>query len=318
MKVLVTGAAGFIGFALAKALAARGDKVLATDIRQSDALAILCLAHPSKVVFRPCEVTEWAQMADGFEVFRPDAAVHCAAVVGVANSVASPIGTMRINVEGSLNLFNLARLHKVRRVVNLSSEEVYGPFEADVIDEDHPCRPLRPYGISKYAVERLAGDFSGPGMPDIVHLRISWAYGPGLPRPRVPKIFVDAAVAGQSLKLASGAGFSVDHTYIDDAVAGLLCALDVDAHDHDVYNIGSGKALSLAEIVAIVRSIVPNADIGVGPGGYEFQPGVPAIRKGALDVTRARDELGYEPKFDIRKGLEAYLVAELQARAGGV
>lgn len=318
MKILVTGAAGFIGAALSKALVARGDKVLAMDVRRSDALAALCLTHPDKVMFRPSEITEWATIADGFEVFRPDAVVHCAAIVGVANSVAGPIGTMRINVEGSLSLFNLARHFKIRRVVNLSSEEVYGAFDTDVIDETHPCRPLKPYGISKYAVERLALDFSGPGAPDIIHLRLSWAYGPGLPRPRVPKIFVDAAVTGEALKLDSGADFRVDHTYIDDAVAGLLCALDVDAHDHDVYNIGSGKAPSLAEIVAIVKDIVPNADIAVGPGDYEFQLGVPAVQKGALDITRARDELGYEPTFDIRKGLEAYLAAEIRNRSDSV
>lgn len=312
----MTGADGFVGLALCRALAARGDTVLATDIRQGPGLAALAAAHPGNVSFQSCEVTEWAQLADCFAGFRPDAAVHCAAVVGVANSVTSPFGTMRINVEGSLNLFNLARLYAVPRVVNLSSEEVYGPFEADMIDEAHPCRPLKPYGISKYAVERLARDFVGKGMPDIIHLRLSWAYGPGLPRPRVPKTIVDAALRGEPLRLAAGADFRVDHTYIDDAVSGLLCALDVGEHGHDAYNISSGTAPSLGEIAEIVRELVPGADIATGPGGYEFQPGVPAIRKGALDITRARNELGYRPQFDIRTGIAAYLAAEKHAACG--
>ena len=314
MKILVTGAGGFIGLALCEALAARGDEVLATDIRQGAGLVALCNAFPDAVSYRTCEVTEWAQMADCFEGFRPDAIVHCAAIVGVANSVTSPVATMRVNVEGSLNLFNLARLYKVARVVNLSSEEVYGPFDDDMIDEDHPCRPLKLYGISKYAVERLARDFSGPGLPDIIHLRLSWAYGPGLPRPRVPKTLVDAAVGGQSLHLPAGADFRVDHTYIDDAVSGLVCALDVGEHEHDVYHIGSGTAPSLGEIVAMLREIVPAADIAVGPGGYEFQPDGSVVRKGALNVARARDELGYRPAFDIRNGLEAYVRSEIRNR----
>lgn len=310
MKVLVTGAGGFVGLALCRALVARGDTVLAIDIREGNGLAALCRACPDRITYRNGEVTEWALLADCFADFRPDSVVHCAAIVGVANSAASPVSTMRINVEGSLNVFNLARLHGAVRVVHLSSEEVYGPFDHDMIDEEHPCRPLKPYGISKYAIERLARDFSGEGMPDIIHLRLSWAYGAGLPRPRIPKTIIDAAIDGKPLHLSSGADFRVDHTYIEDAISGLLCALDVGEHEHDVYNIASGHAPSVGEIAAIVRELVPGSDIAIGPGDYEFRPGVPAIRKGALDIARARAELGYQPKFDIRMGLEACLSPE--------
>jgi UDP-glucose 4-epimerase len=74
--------------------------------------------------------------------WRPDKVVHCAAIVGVPASVGASIATMRVNVEGTLNLLEAMRLSGVRRVVNLSSEEVYGPFSAPVINEDHRCRPL--------------------------------------------------------------------------------------------------------------------------------------------------------------------------------
>jgi UDP-glucose 4-epimerase len=213
---------------------------------------------------------------------------------------------MRTNVDGSLNVFSLAQIYGVRRVVNLSTEEVYGHFQGDLIDEGHPCRPLKPYGISKYAVERLSLDFTGT---DIVHLRLSWAYGPGLPRLRIPKTLVDAAINRTPLHLESGGDFRVDHTFIDDAVAALVCSLDAGMHEHDVYNIGSGTAPSLGEIVSIIREIVPGCDISIGPGSYEFVPRLPVVRKGALDISRAAAELGYRPRFDIRKGLEKYIRA---------
>ncbi|MBL0935996.1 MAG: NAD(P)-dependent oxidoreductase [Rhizobiaceae bacterium] len=316
MRILVTGGGGFIGAALCGALAARGDHVLAVDIGKSRNLAAVLEAHPDRASYRHGEVTEWAQLAQCFKEFAPDSVVHCAAIVGVTNSEAAPVATLRINVEGSLNVFNLARLFDLRRVVNLSSEEVYGHFEADRIDETHACRPVKLYGISKYTVEQLARDFSESHGLSIVNVRTCWVYGPGLPRPRIPKTLVDAAVAGTPLHLPSGADFRVDHTYIDDCVDGLIRILDAGALPHDTYNIASGEAVSLSEIVAAVKAAVPHADVTVTAGEYRHGGDLRAVRKGALDVTRARRDFGYVPRFDIRKGITAYVEAARKQTQG--
>jgi nucleoside-diphosphate-sugar epimerase len=205
------------------------------------------------------------------------------------------------------------RLGGVKRVINLSSEETYGIFEQDKIDESHSNRPLAPYGISKYAVERLACDYVARYGMEIIHIRTCWVYGPGLPRPRVPKILVDAAVQGRKLHLPGGGDFRVDHVYIDDCVDGIIKALDHPRHKHDVYHIATGEAPSLAEIVAMIKEMAPGADLAIGPGPYKFIDGAEAVRKGALDITRARRELGYEPRFPIKEGLRAYIEA---TRAG--
>jgi UDP-glucose 4-epimerase len=310
--VLVTGGSGFIGSAVVKTLAARGDEVIAFDIARSTRIDT-ALAEFRNVEFVQGEITEWPQIMTVVQVNRPDAIVHCAAIVGVTNSLASPITTLRTNIDGSLNVFEAMRLFGVRRAINLSSEETYGVFEKDRIDETHPNRPLKPYGISKYAVERLACDYaSGYGL-EIVHARTCWVYGPGLPRRRVPKIFIDAALAGGKLHLPSGGDFRVDHVNIDDCVDGIIKALDKLAHRYDVYHIATGDAPSLAEIVDMIKEMIPGADIGIGPGAYRYVDGTEAIRKGALDINRARTELGYEPRYPIRKGLAAYIDA---TRAG--
>ncbi|WP_157961802.1 NAD-dependent epimerase/dehydratase family protein [Acuticoccus kandeliae] len=307
MKVFVTGASGFIGSALAAALAADGDTVLATDIGLSPSLAAVLAAHPDSVRFEPGDLSEWAQMARLMKAARPDAVIHCAAIVGIVNSVSAPMATMRVNIEGSLNIMEAMRLFDVPAMVHISSEETYGDFEADVIDETHPCRPLKAYGISKYAVEQLARDYVRTHGLDIRHVRTCWVYGPGLPRPRVPKNLVDAVATGGSCHLANGAEFRVDHTYIADCIDGILRVLKTPGQTHDVYNISTGVAPSLAEIVAILKDIEPAADISVGPGHYAFTPGQPAARKGALDIGRARAALGYAPRYDIARGLAAYV-----------
>jgi len=174
-RILITGGAGFIGSGVAKTLAARGDEVIAFDIARSPRLDA-ALAEHRKIEFIQGEITEWPQVVGLVQSRKPDAVVHCAAIVGVPNSLASPIGTFRVNVDGSLNVFEAMRLCGVRRVVNLSSEETYGIFDKDKIDETHPNRPLKPYGISKYAVERLACDYvSAYGMEIIrAHLLGLW------------------------------------------------------------------------------------------------------------------------------------------------
>ena len=253
--------------------------------------------------------SEWPSLAAVVQELRPDAIVHCAAVVGVPASLQSPIQCMRVNVEGSMNVMEAMRLFGTRRMVHISSEETYGHFDAERITEDHPQRPLMAYGISKVAVEHLGRSYGERYGLECLNVRTSWVYGPGLPRPRVPKTLIDAAAQGRPLHLASGADFAVDHTYVDDLVDGILRVLDHPEHPYDAYHIASGEAPTLAEIVAIIEELVPGAELSAGPGGIEFAPGLAAWRKGALDVSRAGEVLGYRPRYDIRAGIAASLEA---------
>lgn len=310
--ILITGAGGFLGAELTAALAQRGDEVTALDIVIGERLAALAAAH-GNVTPVTVEITEWPAV---FQLIRdrpPDAIVHCAAVVSVLASLEAPFRTFQVNVGGSLNLFEAMRLCGVKRVVHISSEETYGPFQTPAATEDHPQFPLYPYGISKLAVEHLGRSYRELHGIECINVRTCWVYGPGLPRVRIPKNLADAAVEGRPLHLAAGGDFAVDHTHADDLVAGILAVLDKADHPHDVYNIGSGTAPTLFEIVEIITDLVPGADISVGPGNYLHGDRIPAVRKGALDITRAREVLGYRPRFDIRAGLADY-IAKLRAR----
>lgn len=308
-RYLITGGSGFLGAEIAAALAARGDEVVAFDLRASAEIEALAARRPN-VSFVTGEIVEWAGIASILQDFRPDAVIHCAAIVGVRASLDMPMQTMRVNVEGSLNVLEAMRLFGVPRMIHMSSEETYGNFLSERITEDHPQYPLMAYGVSKLAVEHLGRSYAQRYGIECLNVRTSWVYGPGLPRPRVPKTLIDAAASGKPLRMASGADFRVDHTYIDDLVAGTLLVLDRADHPFDAYHIASGAAPSLAEIVAIIRDLVPGADLSLGPGTIDFMPGVAAWKKGALDITRAADTLGYRPRYDIRAGIAATLKAQ--------
>ncbi len=231
------------------------------------------------------------------------------------SSLGSPINIVRVNVEGSLNVFEAMRLGGVKRCIHISSEEAYGAFRADKIDETHPLDPVLPYGICKAAVEQLGRSYRDLHGLEVINLRTSWVYGPGLPRDRIPKNLVDAALAGRKLHIPTGAQAAIDHTYVDDVVTAILKALDHQHHRYDAYNVASGAAPSVSDLVAIVRELVPGAELSVGPGPYRHGDRVEMVRKGALDVSRAAAELGWKPRYDIRTGLAAYVTAMREARS---
>ena len=316
MRVLVTGGGGFLGAAAVRALVGRGDTAIAFDTRLDN------LADPTAPSPQPSpargeggeqlirvqgDITDLAGVAQAVLLHKPDAVLHCAAIVGVLSSLGSPINVVRVNVEGSLNVFEAMRLGGVRRCVHISSEEAYGAFRVDKIDETHPLDPVLPYGICKAAVEQLGRSYRELHGLEIINLRTSWVYGPGLPRDRVPKTLVDAALAGRRFHVPSGADTAIDHTYIEDVTSAMLAALDHSQHRYDAYNVASGSAPTVAEIVAIVRELVPGAQLSVGPGPYRHGDRVGAVRKGALDVSRAAAELGWKPRYDIKTGLAAYV-----------
>jgi nucleoside-diphosphate-sugar epimerase len=307
--ILVTGASGFVGAAVVAALAARGDRVTAFDMGLSPALREIAQEYDNvRTVLG--EITECPTVVALFQEDAPNCVFHAAAIVGVVASVRAPMRTFEVNIGGSINLLEAMRLFGTRRMVHMSSEETYGPFQADTIDEEHPQNPLHPYGVSKLSVEHLGRGYREQCGLEVIHLRAIWVYGPDLPRDRVPNSFINAAIAGRPFHQPFGADFICDHTYIDDMADLALRAIDKDEHPHDAYNVGTGRGVSLREIAEITAELVPGAQLSVGNepfrhGDADFN--VACVRKGALDISRAREVLGYDPKFDIRRGLAAFL-----------
>jgi UDP-glucose 4-epimerase len=311
MIVLVTGGGGFLGSQVVRALSQRGDTAIAFDT-QLGALSNLSSEHLVRV---PGDITDLANLAQAIQAHQPDVVIHCAAIVGVLSTLGSPINVVRVNVEGSLNVFEAMRLGGIRRCIHISSEEAYGAFSADRIDETHPLDPVLPYGICKAAVEQLGRSYRDLHDIEVVNLRTSWVYGPGLPRERVPKTLVEAALSGRKLHIASGADAKIDHTYVDDFVSGVLHALDLREHRFDAYNIASGEASTIEQMIEIIRSLVPGAQLSAERGPYRHGDRVEMVRKGALDVSRAASELGWVPRYDMRAGLAEYVKALRDRRA---
>jgi nucleoside-diphosphate-sugar epimerase len=314
--ILVTGASGWLGSAIVAALLARGDRVIATDLGISPAIASLAARHAG-LTTAVADLGEWHQVVRLFEAHKPDAVIHAAAMVGVIQCEDIPIKALRVNAEGAVNLFEAMRLNGVKRVVHISTEETYGDFLTPVIDEDHPQKPLSVYGLTKLAAEHYGRVYSRDHGLECINVRTCWVYGPHLPRPRMPRTFVEAALRGEPFHQPDGGDLAVDQVYIDDTVQGALLALDKTHHRFDAYNIATGVAPTLRDAADAVNRAVPGARITVGDSGpYRHGGKVLSAVKGALDISRARQELGYAPRYDLQQGIEATIAATRERMNG--
>lgn len=312
--ILVTGASGWLGSAIVEALLARGDPVIGLDLRSSAASLALARRYPSLSLVE-ADLGEWGQVMEAFQSAQPRAVIHTAAIVGVAPAADIPIKALRVNTEGSINLLEAMRLSGTRRMIYVSTEETYGDFTAPVITEDHPQKPNSIYGLTKLATEHYGRIYAARYGLECINIRTCWVYGPDLPRARVPKIFIDAALDGTPCHLSEGGDLAVDQVYITDTVAGVLLALDKDHHAFDAYHIATGQAPTIADAARIVGELVPGADLSAAPGLYRHGGRFPTAKKGALDISRAHRELGYTPQYDLRAGLVQTVLAARRQRA---
>ncbi|QFY14536.1 NAD-dependent epimerase/dehydratase family protein [Nonomuraea phyllanthi] len=304
VTVLVTGGAGFLGRPLVRRLAGLGERVVSFDRLSGGSL-------PPSVTQVAGDITDGSHLEHVLRTYAVTEVVHAAAVVGVTASVAGLPAAVNVNVDGAVALFEaVCRAGGVRRVVDLSSEETYGHFARDPIREDDPALPVSPYGITKYAVERLGEYYADQqGLP-YAAVRLCWVYGPGFPRRRLPHPWLQDAAAGRASRLAHGGDQRIDFTYVDDVIDGILLVLQAGRLGHRAYNIATGHAVDMRELAAEIARLRPGWQVDLGGGPLEMAPGVTAARKGALDITRAR-ALGYTPRVPLAEGL-ARTLADLE------
>ncbi len=313
MTIVVTGAAGFIGYHVAEALMARGETVLGIDNLNSYYTVALKEARLARLTANPAFRFLRADIADraAMENLRPGLAdvtgiVHLAAQAGVRYSLENPYAYIEANVLGHLCMLEMARnLPKLENFVYASSSSVYGgntklPFSV----EDRVDSPLSIYAATKKADELMSHAYSHLyGFPS-TGLRFFTVYGPWGRPDMAAFLFADAIMAGQPIRVFNAGEMQRDFTYIDDIVAGVLAALDrpagPDANGvrHRVYNLGNNNSERLLDFIAVLeKALGRSADKRMEP----LQPGdVPATY---ADIEASRRDLGFQPTTPIAVGV---------------
>jgi nucleoside-diphosphate-sugar epimerase len=296
MRVLVTGVAGFVGSHVAEQLLADGHEVVALDcftdyyprpVKERN-LAGLMRAPGFRFHELDLRVDPLDSALDGVEVV-----VNQAAMAGLMRSWTDFDAYVSCNLTALQRLIEAAR--RVRRFVHISTSSVYG-VEA-VGDEDTPTRPISPYGVTKLAAEKLLLAHVGVhGFPATI-LRYFSIYGPRQRPDMAYHIFIEALMDGRPITVYGDGLQSRSNTYVSDAVAGTIAAID-GARVGEVYNIGGGQELGLLEAIGFIAET-----LGVQPG-IRHEPARPGDqRRTWADTTRAREQFGYRPTVEPRHGL---------------
>jgi UDP-glucose 4-epimerase len=286
-RVLVTGAAGFIGRAVVGALRQRGVAVTAVDREPPG------VTWDDGVHVVTGDLGEQETCVAAFET-RPTAVVHLAALTSVLKSVDAPMQTFAQNVTITQVLLELSRGSGVDRFVLASTNAVVGDVGTSTITTELPLRPLTPYGATKAACEMLLSAYSGSYGMATAALRFTNVYGPGMSHKDsfVPRM-MRAALSGDGVRVHGDGKQRRDLVFIDDVVAGILLALDKRYDGRAI--IGSGTSVSVLEMIDTVRAVtgapVPAEHIEA-PAGE-----MPAV------VVDIGNDLGYAPTVSLADGL---------------
>jgi UDP-glucuronate 4-epimerase len=312
-RVLITGAAGFIGSHVTEALLARGDAVVGIDdfddfyspaIKRANLAE--ALPHPRFTLLEG-DVRDAEAMRRAIAEWKPAVIVHLAARAGVRPSIAQPMLYADVNVNGTVVMLQAAREGGVSRFVFGSSSSVYGDAATPPFREDDPAiAPISPYAASKRGAELQCESFSAidPGMRTI-SLRFFTVYGPRQRPDLAIHSFTRLLEAGQPLPIFGDGSASRDYTYVSDIVQGVVAAIDrtrAVALRHEIINLGEQATTTVSELVALLESATGRAaKIDRRP----LQAG--DVKRTFADISRARSLLGYAPKVQVKEGIPKFV-----------
>jgi len=308
MKVLVTGAAGFVGFHLVQRLLGRGDEVVGLD-NLSDYYSValkearLAQVRSGRFRFVKMDLADRAALPALFAAERFDAVVNLAAQAGVRYSVENPWAYVDSNVVGFLNVLECCRHNPVRHLVYASSSSVYGGNEKTPFsEEDRVDNPVSLYAATKKSDELMAGCYSKLyGIP-ATGLRFFTVYGPWGRPDMSPMLFASAILAGKPIKVFNHGDMLRDFTYVDDIVEGVVRVLDRQPVTHEIYNIGCSRPVRLMDFISeLERALGREAEKILLP----MQPG--DVYQTYADTSKLERELGYKPRVMLREGIDRFV-----------
>ncbi len=307
MKILVTGAAGFIGSHVSEKLLQRGDTVVGFDnfdpyypIERKHANVAILQQHQA---FRmhTADLRDRQGILDLFVQEQFDGVVHLGALAGVRDAIERPAEYVDVDLNGSQNLMDAARFNGVGNFVFSSTSSVYGDTERIPFVEDDPCdRVKQPYAAAKRAVEILGYSYHYLYDLNFTALRFFTVYGPRNRPTMMAHLLADSIVLGKEIALYDGGDMYRDWTYVEDTADGVIAALDRPL-GYEIINLGRGEPTQLKRFVELMETVAG------GRANLVTQPRPAAdMQRTFADITKARTLLGYDPHVSIEEGVRLF------------
>jgi len=301
-KVLVTGAGGFIGSHLAEALVRDGAHVRAFLHYNSAGSTGWLRRSEVEGEIEPF----FGDIADRDTVRRAfegvEVAFHLAALIGIPYSYAAPASYIRTNVEGTLNALEAAREKGIRRLVLTSTSEVYGTARRVPIDESHPLCAQSPYAASKIAADKLGEAYHHSFGVEVVTVRPFNTFGPRQSmRAVVPSIAAQCIERAPLISLGN-LHPTRDLTYVDDTVAGFLCAAVAEGASGGTFNLGTGREISIGDLARLIAEMT-GSSAAIEVDARRTRREGSEVSRLLSDNSLARSALSWEPRVSLEDGL---------------
>jgi UDP-glucose 4-epimerase len=292
MTTLVTGGRGFVGRHLVDQLITEGGKVVSYNrdfsADERDGLTVV-----------QGELFDIPRLIETLRRYNVDRIIHTAGQSHPGVSIELPWTTFKANAEGTLAVYEAARATGVRRVVNFSSECALGntPLGAKATENVTPS-PTTPYGVTKVAGELFGTVYNSLYDMEVVSLRITEVYGPGLWMPSLLGDMIRAGLRGDPFVLETGGEHPFQFVYVDDVATAARLAATSTTLSQPVYNVSGGRQVTVAETARLLEQHIPGSRYVIGPGllpNWDSQ--------GPYDLTASRRDLGYTPAWSLELGI---------------
>jgi NAD dependent epimerase/dehydratase len=308
-KILVTGADGFIGSHVAEELVRRGNQVRAFVFYNSSN-SWGWLDHTEQKILKSLDVFS-GDIRDPHGVKKAmescDLVMHLAALIAIPYSYHSPDTYVDTNVKGTLNIVQAARELGIKKVIHTSTSEVYGTAKFVPISENHPLQGQSPYSASKIGADQIAMSFYSSFDTPVSIVRPFNTYGPRQSaRAVIPTVITQIANGQRKIKLGS-LHPTRDFNYISDIVQGFIAAAESEQSVGEVINLGSNYEISIGDAVTLISELM-NASIEIETEQVRIRPDKSEVERLWADNTKAKQLLGWEPKYAGKDGLKRGLV----------
>jgi UDP-glucuronate 4-epimerase len=307
-QFLVTGGAGFIGSHLVDCLLARRparvvvvdnfDEFYDPQIKRAN---VADHVNDRDYLLVNADIRDYAALKQIFAEHHFDAIIHLAAKAGVRPSVSEPRVYTEVNINGTMNLLELAERNGVRKFVFGSSSSVYGPAATPPFREDAPLAPISPYASTKASGELLAHTYSHLYGMQIVCLRFFTVYGARQRPDLAIHKFARMIASGSPVQVYGDGSAERDFTYVDDILQGVMAAIEYDATPFEVINLGESQTVTVNRMIELLEEALGRKAV------IERRPPQPGdMPLTHADITKARRLLGYQPTTPIETGIKKF------------